>query len=744
MRAKRKKIYLIILLALLAVILVFLFLIKIQSNGIAYEEKYSADWVGLAEVSAELSSGAFLEIDWKEVLGEKKDNCLTRADVRLIAENLGVSEYIELPGFWKRHVVTRAEWNTVFRQMLDYLDMNEVVSEETFLVLDLMEADGRNVLVTNKGDYFTALSIPFFEKWQSYRIYASGDTCLGIVSFSEEEEEVKDAYLKQMTADSVTFLYQGAQYQIQAASQSVLEPGVCDFVFLNREITTIREKRDAINGDLLSYDEEFIEIEGYGKVSHDGKIPVYRTYGEVAEKSISDVVLGNMELTYITGGENVCAILLKQPANIADIRVLLLSDGGKFRDEVYLKCSTDSSVRFGESVSDAAAMQLLSASAYFGGGGSETLVLEPKDPGAQIYLCDGDGNSVSNGYAGTMEVRKMPDGYTVVNEVPFEQYLYAVVPSEMPSTFAPEALKAQAVCARSYAYGQLMAADLAAYGAHIDDSTSYQVYNKVARTQSTTDAVDATCGQVLTYQGNVVSAYYFSTSMGYTGTADIWNVDDPAPMAYLQQACLNENPFEGDLSTEDGFAAYIATTQNGYDSDIKFYRWSATADFRDKTVSINEIIEARRLVSEKNIQIVKQGSEEPQESLEGLGAVTGISVQQRNSSGAVITLCLQYEHGSVLVKTEYNIRKILGVCLNKITFADGTEKEGDTMLPSAYTTVEQQADGTLILRGGGYGHGLGMSQNGANGMGKSGKSYTDILNYFYRDIVIEEMGNILP
>ena len=70
-----------------------------------------------------------------------------------------------------------------------------------------------------------------------------------------------------------------------------------------------------------------------------------------------------------------------------------------------------------------------------------------------------------NGYAGTIEVRSTENGYTVVNELPLEEYLYAVVPSEMPSSFSPEALKTQAVCARSYVYMQLMRADLAAYGA---------------------------------------------------------------------------------------------------------------------------------------------------------------------------------------------------------------------------------------------------------------------------------------
>ena len=141
----------------------------------------------------------------------------------------------------------------------------------------------------------------------------------------------------------------------------------------------------------------------------------------------------------------------------------------------------------------------------------KTYVLKPETEDGRIYLCDQNGTATSNGYFGTIEVRNTENGYTVVNELPLEEYLSAVVPSEMPSNFSAEALKAQAVCARSYAYIQLMRADLAAYGAHINDSTSYQVYNKVEQTKESVAAVDATCDQVMTWMGKVVEAYYFST-----------------------------------------------------------------------------------------------------------------------------------------------------------------------------------------------------------------------------------------
>lgn len=60
---------------------------------------------------------------------------------------------------------------------------------------------------------------------------------------------------------------------------------------------------------MLSYDDTEIEIEDYGRIHHNGKLPVYQTYGDVSEKSISDVVLGNMNVAYVTAGKEVCAIL---------------------------------------------------------------------------------------------------------------------------------------------------------------------------------------------------------------------------------------------------------------------------------------------------------------------------------------------------------------------------------------------------------------------------------------------------
>ena len=114
------------------------------------------------------------------------------------------------------------------------------------------------------------------------------------------------------------------------------------------------------------------------------------------------------------------------------------------------------------------------------------------------------------------------------------------------------------------------------------DSTSYQVYNKVEKTKESVAAVDATCGQVLTWNGKVVEAYYFSTSMGYTDTAEIWNVDDPSSYGYLKKACLNQADADIDLSDETAFSKYIKSL-----SLIHIYHFNCQSDQYARTECVN-------------------------------------------------------------------------------------------------------------------------------------------------------------
>lgn len=741
-RKKQLSIQAICVFVILAVVLLFGLCRRKSGTDTA---DYSEKQVAVFEVISELNFDIYGQEDWDSFFAAYRKDCLTGGMLEQLLVQLGVSGYIQVQQMTEQHIVAREEWNQVYLQILDYLDTQKSVREEEFLVMDVMEAKEQNIIVTNQGDYYTTLPASYFEQWQTYQVYAVENACLGIYGYSAAEQEIANAYLISYTDKTADFLYQGSEYQKEiGVIDGEPAAGVYDFVFAEGKLKTLRSKQDRISGTLLSYDDSVIEIENYGRLAHQGKIPVYQTYGEVSEKSISDVVLGNMEVEYITGENQVCAILLNRPASIENIRVLLLAeDGGKFRADSYVRCSAQTSLICGERRETIPAGGVVHVTDYLPQETADlqgdTLVLAPDSQDGMVYVCDPYGNVTSNGYYGTMELRRYAEGYTLVNQLPIETYLCAVVPSEMPSSYAAEALRAQAICARSYAYIQLFRADLMSYGAHINDSTSYQVYNKVAPTEESKAAVYDTAGIVMTYQGDVIEAYYFSTSMGYTDTAEVWNVEDVGTYSYLKRACLNTSSGGETLSEETAFYNYITQPATGYDSDIKFYRWSASASYREKTEAINQILEKRRAVSARNILYFEKDGITERSSLEGIGSLTELAVAERSTSGAILTLKLQYENGTVLVKSEYNIRSVLGCGASAITYQDGSVGRDITLLPSAFCTVEPQSDGTYVLHGGGYGHGLGMSQNAANGMAKAGMGYEEILNFFYQDIELSTM-----
>lgn len=291
-------------------------------------------------------------------------------------------------------------------------------------------------------------------------------------------------------------------------------------------------------------------------------------------------------------------------------------------------------------------------------------------------------------YRGSIKITKKPEGFLVVNTLPLEMYLEAVVPSEMPSSYPLEALKAQAVCARTYAWKQLKEKKLEAYGADVDDSVNFQVYNNIGPEESTTQAVEETKGRILSQNGKPIEAYYFSTSAGVTSTDEIWGAENAAP--------------------------YLKSVDCGFDSEEPWRTW--------ETEVSREVIEQRA------------------QRIEGCeGSLTGLEVTGKSESGAATRLRVHTEGGDGEVVNEYEIRSFLAPDKEIFAGKEKEKKKGGSLLPSAYFSLEETEDGFLIC-GGGYGHGVGMSQTAAGTMAEEGYTWEEILLYFFRDVEISQEG----
>ncbi len=207
------------------------------------------------------------------------------------------------------------------------------------------------------------------------------------------------------------------------------------------------------------------------------------------------------------------------PAPVSRLRVLLEEDENS--------TTIASSVPF--SVEDAAgAKHPLAAGAVKLGPGLRVEVKGKKValPGPLLFEPGSAPLSLDRPYRGSIQVTSVAGKLLVVNVVGLGGYLKGVVPSEMPFDWLPEALKAQAVVARSYA---LAVRKSGLYDLYSD--TRSQVYGGLAvERPSTNAAVDETAGQVLTYEGRVAVTYFFSTSGGRTAAIqDVWPNARPVP-----------------------------------------------------------------------------------------------------------------------------------------------------------------------------------------------------------------------
>ena len=288
-------------------------------------------------------------------------------------------------------------------------------------------------------------------------------------------------------------------------------------------------------------------------------------------------------------------------------------------------------------------------------------------------------------YMGILEIKKTKneEGLYLINELPLETYLQGVVPSEMPSSYHQQALMAQAVCARTYAWKQMEEGGLEEYGADVDDSVNFQVYQNQALAETTSRAVEDTKGQVMTQNGELIQAYYFSTSAGTTSTDQIWGADQPAP--------------------------YLKSVVCSFDEDQPWGSW---------------IVEIPWEQISRSTALYNQGK------------LLGLQITRKSESGAVTGLTVNTELGSFMVEGEYNVRQFLAPTGCEIKEQDGSTAAGGALLPSAYFTLEQELESRIRIQGRGYGHGVGMSQSAANQMAEEGYSWKEILEYFFKDIQI--------
>ena len=291
-------------------------------------------------------------------------------------------------------------------------------------------------------------------------------------------------------------------------------------------------------------------------------------------------------------------------------------------------------------------------------------------------------------YPGVIAFRANNGKLDAINIVDVEDYLRGVVPYEIGrlDTSRIEALKAQAVAARTYAYKHFNSRESMGFDVFAD--TRDQVYKGLESATLLTDAaVKATAGVVMTYNGDFIIAYYHSTCGGVTETLATWNRPD---LPYLK-------------STPDHMK-----DGTPYCKESSYIKWKRT--FSDKEVL--EMVKANANEAKAKFSGFKPGD---------IKKIKNISIKDKLASGRILTLLVKTDKGEMEVYTD-RTRWLF--------------KKSGAILPSSFFTIKHEGS-SWILTGTGFGHGVGMCQMGVRARAKDGQSYEEILTHYYPGITLE-------
>ncbi len=626
----------------------------------------------------------------------------------------------------------------------------EIVNENLFLLSLIESNDNSWEVATSGGAYhFDGYAVDAYTNC-TIHVLSDRNEIIYIHGISEAETILKNAWIVGCEGNKMNVFYAGVNISFATSAETTTDytSTVADITISNSIVRDVIPKTDKRTDKILAVSDTGVETSQYGNIAFAPEVRVYGIYDKVTQMAVSDINVGYTASDIVIENGCVCAVLITGKVTPMNIRVALMTTGykGHHHDSVNIVSDNGMTVATGSDVG---------AQVYQYAPGEEAMFAKDNQlfGFGRVKITPAEGsfltiNSIKRSYGspryrGTIELLLTEEGILIVNELSIEEYLYSVIPSEMPVSYGIEALKVQSVCARSYAYMQVMTNNLAKLGAHVDDSTSYQVYNNTMETAESIQAVNETAGQVLTYEDEIIPAYYFSTSCGHTANGnEVWlgmkNV--PYLQGKLQIAQGADSGGVGDLSDNSAFKEFINNNvPSTFDSSFPWYRWSVTLSPSNIRKSLEASIAKRYKVNPSLILTKDETGNFVSKPIESIGKIRSIKVDTRSGGGIVTSLIIKGSECTIKVLSEYNIRLLLAPFSEGITRNDGTVATGLSLLPSAFFSVsEGTKDGKKIfaIRGGGYGHGVGMSQNGAKAMADAGYTYQQILMHYYSDLVL--------
>ncbi|WP_245939890.1 SpoIID/LytB domain-containing protein [Stenomitos frigidus] len=330
-----------------------------------------------------------------------------------------------------------------------------------------------------------------------------------------------------------------------------------------------------------------------------------------------------------------------------------------------------------------------------------------------IQVTQKSGDKNRHLYTGSLRLQPNTYGtYTLVNQVPLEAYLRGVVPYEIGTWAVQPVLEVQAILARTYALRNLRRFAIDGYQLCAD--TQCQVYNGITGAHPATDrAIAATRGKVLTYNNELVDAVYSSSTGGITAPFnDVWSgAERPYLKAVIDSVGTPWDLSRQSLADEKNFRRFISQTKGFNEAGGELFRWR---------------IESPKETLNRDLRRYLTTIKSP---LATFKTIQRLDVAQRSPAGRVLKLTVTTDAGKVELAKD-NILVALYAPNSTLFYLEPLY--GMNRVLKGYTFI-----------GGGFGHGVGLSQTGTYHLGKLGWSSDRILSFYFPGTQLQPINNTI-
>lgn len=687
---------------------------------------------------------AYIKGDMSGVLEDKFDpnGNLTITQTQYLIDKYDKNKKIKIDDTNKDKPVSYALWCDIYAQI-----MGENIQQDQLVILATKKTNKNlkeDYVLTDKGLYVFEGINPNDYLNTKIKVFKRDNDVIAITEVLETEPVLNRCYIKKAENNFVDVFVGGCTKRFYIKDENIpipTENTLADIKFKNDEALEIISYNQTKTGTINRIDNTSIRINNTNYVL-DQNFKIYKIDNKtLSVANTQNLIVGQDIATFFTkGNENkIYGIVIDKPVKYEKIRVAITNDKDVYFDEIKLNSENGLKILVKGEEKVLPSLHLKNGN-DFNIGQNEIIIISSNNENEPIIF-----ENKNTNFYGKIEITKIDNKYILINEIDLESYVKQVLIANYKNANL-EFLKSLSIVQRTIAINSINNNDLSNIGANLNNSL-YKNYDGKNNDTIFDDAINQTKGQILTQEDSIISPTYFGFSAGvFSNSGEIWcsknfyEYPTENKPYLIYKTDFSENIYENLQQEVNANIFYKTKDIDSIEKDSPWFRWTTTLEENEIMDIAQNILNMYK--TEKYFIKTLQDDKYIYKPVDDIGKIKDIIVTKRGESGNVMELEFVGENHTILLSTDQIIKSALKI--NSVINNNGEIVKMNN-LPSNNFVFDKVYDNNgyikkIIIYGGGYGHGVGLSIYGVEKMASQNKTYKDILNKYYENIQITQIN----